>query len=198
MMNAERHKLLFGPYKAPALRRGDRATCLFRDGDVIITGWSDGRTAWPRCQRPGQQGGSGLLVDAELVRAIKTESSAAIQYWWGVQGETVWRWKRFFGVGRWEPKGSRRLLQMNSQAGADAVKRKKWTKAERARRRAAALARGARPDRWKYTGWTGKQLTLLGTLPDEEVAGEIGRTANAVRIMRTRLGIPSARDRRRR
>ncbi len=60
------YHLHHGPYNAPALRRGDRATCLFRDGDVIITGWSDARIAWPRCRRPGTHGGgSGLLVDEE-------------------------------------------------------------------------------------------------------------------------------------
>jgi len=32
--------LLFGPYKAPALRVGDRATSQLRDGTVIITSWT--------------------------------------------------------------------------------------------------------------------------------------------------------------
>ena len=66
------YQLHHGPYNPPALRRGDRAACLFRDGDVIITGWSDARIPWPRCRRPGTHcGGSGLLVDAELARAIR-------------------------------------------------------------------------------------------------------------------------------
>jgi hypothetical protein len=34
----ERLKLLFGPCKAPRLKRGDRATGLFRDRLVVITG----------------------------------------------------------------------------------------------------------------------------------------------------------------
>lgn len=36
MRNADRYKLLHGPYLAPHLRRGDRATCFFRDGTVIF------------------------------------------------------------------------------------------------------------------------------------------------------------------
>jgi len=48
-------KLLFGPYKAPALKRGDRARCLYRDTTVIITRWSDapipGRDAAPSTRR---------------------------------------------------------------------------------------------------------------------------------------------------
>src|SRR5262249_22534224 len=72
-------RLLHGPYTPPPLRRGDKATCLFRDGDVVITGWSDGPIPWPRCRRPGTHGGgSGLLVDEELARAVRLESSLAI------------------------------------------------------------------------------------------------------------------------
>ena len=42
------------------------------------------------------------------------------------------------------------------------------------------------------------QIELLGTLPDAEVAQRIGRPVHAVRLKRTRLGIPTARDGRRR
>ena len=66
------------------MRRGDRATCLYRDCDVVIRGWSDGRISWPRCRRLGARGGGlGLLVDEELARAVRLESSLAIQYWGG-------------------------------------------------------------------------------------------------------------------
>jgi hypothetical protein len=50
MIDRERVKLLFGPYKAAPLRRGDRAVCLVRDGDVIITSWTDAPIPWPRCR----------------------------------------------------------------------------------------------------------------------------------------------------
>jgi hypothetical protein len=98
MRHADKYRLLHGPYAPQPLRKGDRATCLFRDGDVVITSWSDARLSWPRCRKLGHRGGSGLLVDDELVRAIRSESSLALPYWFGVQGETVWRWRRAFGV----------------------------------------------------------------------------------------------------
>jgi hypothetical protein len=51
--NAGRYNLLHGPSKSPALRRGDRATCLFRDGDVIVTRVPKRRISWSRCRQPG-------------------------------------------------------------------------------------------------------------------------------------------------
>jgi hypothetical protein len=41
MTDRERVKLLFGSHKAPPLRGGDRAVCLYWDCDVVITSWTD-------------------------------------------------------------------------------------------------------------------------------------------------------------
>lgn len=72
MTDRERVRLLFGPYRPPPLQRGQQATCLFRDSDVVITDWSAGRISWPRCRAPGTHGGgSGLLVCEELARAVR-------------------------------------------------------------------------------------------------------------------------------
>jgi hypothetical protein len=47
---------------------------------------------------------------------------------------------------------------------------------------------------WGEQAWKREELDLLGTLPDAEVAARIGRTVNAVRVKRTKLRIPAARD----
>jgi hypothetical protein len=180
MTDADRFKLLHAPYKPQPLRRGDRATCLFRDGDVVITSWSDARLPWPRCRRADSTGGgSGLLVDEELLRALRTESSLAVQCWWAVNGETVWRWRQAFGIGRWEPEGSRRLYQQLSEAGARKTRGQRLPADQVERRRRTALELGLKPTgRWGQTGWTAAQLALLGTLPDERLAARPPRSGS--------------------
>jgi hypothetical protein len=69
MDDADRLKLLFGPYKAPPLRRGARTFCLYRDAPVVVAAWSDARLPWPRCHlAEGRARGHGLLVEKELAR----------------------------------------------------------------------------------------------------------------------------------
>jgi hypothetical protein len=108
-MDFHKTELLHGPYLPPALQRGDRTTYLFRDAEVTITSWTDAPIPWPRCRAIGRRGRPGLLVTEELIRAIRTESSVAIQHWFGVTATTVWRWRKAFGVTRWGSEGSRRL-----------------------------------------------------------------------------------------
>jgi hypothetical protein len=93
-------RLLHGPYTAPSLRRGDRAFCLFRDADVIVTSWTSARIPWPRCRavEGTHGGGSGLLVNDELARAVRCESALAIKYWWRASKTAVQNWRRALGV----------------------------------------------------------------------------------------------------
>src|SRR5947207_708658 len=101
-----RPALLFGPYVAPALDVGDRAHCLLRGPDVVITSWSLAGIPWPRCQADGRKGGSGLLLNKELARAVRNESTKAVAAWWGVSEGVVWRWRKVLGVTRTNNKGT--------------------------------------------------------------------------------------------
>jgi len=160
----DRLKLLFGPYTAPPLRKGERTFCLFRDCPVVVAAWSDAPIPWPRCYyAEGRARGCGLLVDEELVRAIKHESAAAVMFWWGVSRNTARRWRGAFGVGRTDNEGTHRLVYGAIQANMD-----------------------SRP----YGGrvWTPGEAALAGALPDGEVARRTGRTRNAVAVKRRELG----------
>lgn len=61
----------------------------------------------------------------------------------------------------------------------------------------ANLLADAQAKRWQERGWTAEQEAMLGTVPYYEMAEPTGRTAEAVRLRRTRLGIPMFCDRRR-
>ena len=73
----DRVRLLHGPYRAPCLHVGDRATCLRRDCDVKITGWTDALLPWPKGVPVGGRSGPSIVLDEELARAVRLESAAA-------------------------------------------------------------------------------------------------------------------------
>jgi hypothetical protein len=195
LTDRDRIKLLFGPYKAPPLRRGDRAFCLLRDCDVVVTSWTDARIPWPRCRAlDGPGGGSGLLLDGELARAVRHESAAALMYWWGASKGAVERWRRVLGVGRTDNEGTARLMRAASERGAAELRGKVLPAEQVERRRQTALEKDLAQYLHKgYHGpwWTAKELALLGRLPDAEVAAKVGRTPDAVRSQRQLLGIPN-------
>jgi hypothetical protein len=188
----ERVRLLHGPYRTPRLRRGERAFCLFRDCDVIVTGWTDARIPWPRC-RPLDvpRTHPSLLVDEELACAIRHESASAVRFWWGVSEGVIHRWRMALGVTRTNNEGSRRLIRSACVKGAARYRGKRLPPDQVERRRRTAnelgLGRYLQPD---YHGpwWTAREIALLGRVPDEEVARRTERSVNAVRQKREALG----------
>ena len=169
MADPEKVRLLFGPYRPPPLKRGDRAFCLFRGALVVVTGRTGARIPWPLCHLAGYRRpcGRGILVDDELARAIRHESATAVKYWWGVSRNTARRWRGAFGVGRRDNEGTHRLVLGAIQVNMD-----------------------TRGDDGRV--WTRDEVALLGALPDAEVARRTGRTANAVTVKRRKLGRPRA------
>jgi hypothetical protein len=193
--DADTVRLLHGPYLAPRLSKGDRAHCHLRDATVVVTSISNARVPWPRCRDPQCRGGSGLLVDDELLRALRTEAAVAVAYWWGVPSTRVSKWRRALGVERFT-EGSRRLLLRSSAKGADTTRGVPLPAAAVAQRRQRAkemdLVRFMRAKRWPQSRpWTARELKLLGTLPDEAVAKRVKRSRATVRRERVNRGIPA-------
>jgi hypothetical protein len=116
----------------------------------------------------GHRGGSGILVDEELARAVRHESAAAIMFWWGVGGNAVWSWRKALGVSdHGGTEGTRRLHQAACAKGAERLRGKHLSpeQVEQRQRTAHALNLGqyleaARQKR----AWPAKHLALLGKM----------------------------------
>jgi hypothetical protein len=141
----------------------------------VVTGWTDAPVRWPIARPLGVRGGAGLLVTAELARAVRAESIEAMMRAFGVSQGTVSNWRRRFGSPSPRPR-PRRPRPPTFQ--------------EEQTRRAKEL--GVAPqERWQRTGWTPEQLARLGTAPDAEVAAALGKTLGAVRWKRCRQRVPA-------
>lgn len=94
MKHSDRVRLHFGPYLPPRCRVGGHALDV-RFGRVQIVGIRECRISWPEIRRGRARS---LLLSASLVRAVRRESSQAIQHWWGVSPSMVWKWRRAVGA----------------------------------------------------------------------------------------------------
>jgi transposase-like protein len=143
----------------------------------------------------GNDGGSGLWVNDELVKAIRTESAAALKLWFGVTAGVVWKWRKAFGVGgHGNTKGSKRAIRAAAKLATEALKAKEWTDAELDAKAATAKRFGHRPGvRWtpERGGRTPEQIALLGTDHDQVIAQKLGRSLGAVATQRTARKIPA-------
>src|SRR5262249_8124691 len=127
---------------------------------------------------PGTHGGgSGLLVDDELARAVRNESAAAVMSWWTASQRAGYHWRRALGVTRTHNTGTKRLQRAAAAKGAAATQARGWSQAAReARRRTTVwlnLGRYVRPGGGRAL-WSAADVALLGKLPDEEVARRLG------------------------
>src|SRR4051812_9512932 len=72
-------KLFFGPCHPPEVEPGARLFCELR-GSVVVRSFTNGPIPWPRARMPN--GLPPIIVCGDLARAIRTESLAAVAYWW--------------------------------------------------------------------------------------------------------------------
>jgi hypothetical protein len=98
MRDADRFRLLFGPYPTPRCRVGRRVRCLAR-GTVTVHALTDAPIPWP----VGKRGRAlSLVLCGDLARAVRRESVLAVAHWWGINRQAVWKWRKALGVSRTE------------------------------------------------------------------------------------------------
>jgi hypothetical protein len=95
MKDAERFRLL-GTYQTPRFRIGQKVLCAVR-GEVTIAGMTDAPIPWPLGKRG--RGRHLLVVYKGLAKAVRRESNQAVAHWWGIDVQTVTKWRKALGVG---------------------------------------------------------------------------------------------------
>src|SRR5215475_8975983 len=98
----ERLRLWRGPYRPPRVPRDGYLRCAMR-GWTEVGGYTHAPIPWPA------KWGRSPILCGDLVRAVRREAKASVAYHWGVSIITVYKWRKFLGVERWN-KGSSRLL----------------------------------------------------------------------------------------
>jgi hypothetical protein len=183
-------RLLFAPYHLRPVRIGERVWCQYRERLVQVHGMSDARTPWLLCRPIEGKGRPGILVEDELARAIRCESQLALMYWWGASESVAHAWRKALGVDRGDNPGSIRLQRMNAEAGADVLRDVPLSPERVEQIRQSALASGRHPTGGvgKGRAWTAEELALLGTMPDQELAQQLGRSAKSITVQRLRQG----------
>lgn len=129
--------LIFGPYAAPDVSSGWAEDAS--DGRIEIGGWTTAPIPWPRRKKTGRHS---PILCGDLIRAVQTESSAAIQYHWGVSEATVWKWRQILGVPRVTAGTRQRLAEMTGVPPEAAARGRKAAATPEARAKMAASKRG--------------------------------------------------------
>ena len=98
MVEATSTILRFGPYSIPSgYGIGDTISCAYRGRDVLIGGITDAPVQWISIRKTGKPF---VILCGDLIRAVQTESEVAVAHNWGVDKETVRKWRRALGIGR--------------------------------------------------------------------------------------------------
>jgi hypothetical protein len=196
----DRYRLIDGPYYPPRTGRGGFLVCQLR-GTVKIGGYSDAPIPWPRIWRRRS-----LVICGDLLRALKTESVYAVSYHWGLSRAIVSYYRQQFDVPRINP-GTNRLVYeyvlpatrtpeaLAKHSAASEGKPSNVSKRDRERLR--RIQRRRKPMKFRrrmserlrrrfgllgpFRKWTRKELAMIGTMPDREVARRIDRSLSAVR-----------------
>jgi hypothetical protein len=196
----DRYRLIDGPYYPPRTARGHFLVCEFR-GKVKVGGYSNAPIPWPRIWNRRS-----LVMCGDLVRALKTESRYAISYYWGLSLASVSAYRTQLSVLRMNPGTSRLIYELvlpashtpEARAKLSAAKEgKPSTESRSDRERLRCIQRQPKPEKFKrkmreymrrrfdtigpYPRWTRRELAMIGTMPDREVARRINRSLSAVR-----------------
>jgi transcriptional regulator with XRE-family HTH domain len=190
MRDEDRYKLIHGPYLPPRVEIGDWLECEVH-GLQQVKCWSEGRIPWP-CAAGGKKKKKLIVCDG-LVRALQVESLVAVRHWWGVGKVTVSTWRKALNVPRTN-EGTSRLhrdwREENISPEQAALGRRIGNTPEK---RAQTMRKKKKRGNFSIPAkeWTPEMISLLGTMPDRQVAEIIGRAHTEIGVWRRKFGIPA-------
>ena len=89
MLQRQRLKLRFGPYKTPRFKYGRKVVDAIR-GEVKVVGLHDALIPWPIGKRRRSRA---IILCGDLAEAVRKEASIVVQHWCGVKYATVQSWR---------------------------------------------------------------------------------------------------------
>jgi hypothetical protein len=92
--DADRYRLL-GKYRTPRVRVGRIVRCEIR-GEVEVASFTDAPIPWPKCRTARRHA---IILYGDLARTVRQESEQAVAHWWGIDIQTVWKWRKALDVG---------------------------------------------------------------------------------------------------
>jgi DNA-binding XRE family transcriptional regulator len=186
--DAVRFRLLHGPYRPPRVKIGRELCCEIR-GFVRVKKWSDGRIPWPLAKPPGRAAIAFTLCGS-LVKAVRQESSIAIQHWWGVGESVVSRWRKALGVQEFNEGTMQLFRKITPLKLPPTVTRRAVRMAANPQVRQKAKETLQAHGYPRRIVWTDDMKALLGTMSDPQVAKRLGMSHITVRLWRVHFGIP--------
>jgi hypothetical protein len=222
MLDADRFKLLFGPYLTPRCRVGRWLKCVLH-GKVKVVGISDTLIPWPQCRSNRHLV---PIICGGLLKAIKRESNQAVARHWGVCTLTVSKWRKALKVTRsnegthklqadWMPerlddearerhrqslKSPERAAKIGAahrgkpESPKAAARLRRLRKGVRHTKESRAKMRTAHLERYANLGrWKPEEDAQLGTMPDVKLAKLLRRNLTTIRKRRLKLGVSSFR-----
>lgn len=148
----EKCRLVDGPYAPPLIVIGGWLKCELR-GELQVGGYTNALIPWPAAVGHATQ----RIVCGDLVRALKTESLAAVSFHFGICHSLVSEYRQRLGIGRLTP-GSLRLFRRTIDLARTPEARAKLsrhhegrgdTMTPEAREKLREIQRRPKPEKWK-------------------------------------------------
>lgn len=202
----EKVRFVGGPYAPPFVPIGGWLKCELR-GMIQVGGYSNGLIPWPVAVGHPRQ----MIVCADLVKALKTESRVAVAFHFGISPQMVSEYRRRLGIERLTA-GSLRLFWKTVDLARSDEARAKMSRQREGRQdlmkpedreRLRQIQRRPKSEAWKSRmaehwqrrfvlfgkpdEWTEEELKLIGTSPDREVAKILKRSVLAVKAKKFQL-----------